>query len=178
MPFVSSEYYRPGSSEGRAIKATCPPDPSFWVIDREDVVVGTRVRSWDSNIIKIDMTFEIPQGNSVRLLSQTLTVTTSGGGTLQGELSGSVKASHRRIRKIEPGEILQGGSRSLFGAGYSPYFRIFNSLYWYSASLDVNQPDQLTIRFPSFLVNGVEQSLPVINFTPNTDFRLLESLNC
>ena len=176
VPFVTSEYYRPHSVEGRSTEATCPPDPAFWLIERGGVVVGTRIK--DGKRTKIDMTFEIPEGKNVRLLSQTLTATTSSGSTLQGELSGRVMPSHGRSRSIPAGELLTGGNRGLFGPGYSPYFRIFHNLYWFSASLDISHPDHLAVRFPSFLVNGVEESVPVINFTLDTDFRVLESLNC
>lgn len=177
VPLVSSEYYRPHSAEGRATKATCPPDPSFWLIDRDGVVVGTRVR-YANMSIKIDMTFEVPKGEEVRLLSQTLTATTSSGQSLQGNLAGSVMPSYGRTRKIVPGETLKGGNRVLFGPGYSPYFRIFHNLYWFSASLDINHPDQIAVRFPLFLVNNVEESLPVINFTLDTEFHVLDAINC
>jgi len=176
VPFVTSEYYRPHSVEGRSTEATCPPDPAFWLIERGGVVVGTRIN--DGKHTKIDMTFEIPEGKNVRLLCQMLTVTTSSGKTLQGELTGRVMPSHGRSQKVSAGELLIGGDRGLFGPGYSPYFRIFHNLYWFSVSLDIRHPDQLAVRFPSFLVNGVEESLPVINFILDTDFRVLESLNC
>ena len=86
--------------------------------------------------------------------------------------------SYGRTRKIVPGEILKGGNRVLFGPGYSLYFRIFHNLYWFSASLDINHPDQIAVRFPLFLVNGVEESLPVINFTLDTEFHVLDAINC
>lgn len=121
---------------------------------------------------------EIPQGKNVRLLSQTLTVTTSSGGTLQAELSGSTMVTHGHIREVKPGEVLTGGNRGLFGPGFYPYSRIYHNRYWFSASLDINQPGQIAIRFLPFLVNGVEQSLPVINFTLDTEHRFLEALNC
>jgi hypothetical protein len=176
-PFVTTPYYRPQAVEGRTTEATCPGVSSIWLFERDGVVVGSRATKHNDGL-SIHMTFEVSEGNSAKLLSQSVEVVTPDGMVRKGLLSGSVMVSHGRTREIEAGELLKGASRSLFGAGYAPYYRIRNELYWFTASVDVANPEEFVVRLPPFIVNGVEQSVPEIVFRSDSEFHWIESLNC
>jgi hypothetical protein len=178
VPFVTLPYYRPQAVEGRIAEANCPPAKSVWLFERDGIVVGARAEKRGDGM-SIHMYFDVPAGKSAKLLSPNVEATTPDGTVWKGELSGSVMVSHGRTRKLEPGELLTGASRGLFGAGYSPYVGATrNELYSFTACVNASHAEELVVRLPPFLVNGVEQSVPEIVFRSDSEFHWIMPLNC
>lgn len=177
VPFHTDVYHRPSAAEGHVIRANCPPVPSFWLIERDGVLVGTRVRKWGAETT-IELTFEIPEGKNVTMLSHTISVVTPNGTARKLDLSGNVMEIHGRSQTVQLGDLLTGGRKSLFGPGFLPYANVRNKVYWFSASFAAEIPDQLTVHFPSFLVDGAERAIPDVNFSQDSEFHWITSLNC
>jgi len=169
VPYAPISYYEPDAGgRGRLVTATCPPGEKFLRLYVSGVKVGVRAEEW-----RISMTFEIPEGKEVRLLSDAIEVVRASGKRKQLRIEGG---------DFTLGETMHGAKRRRFKDPV-PYSGISNKIYWLGVQFEESlgyglDLDNAVIHFPPFEIDGKQKSLPEITITKVKKGVWFYPLNC
>ena len=169
VPYWLVSYYEPDAGgRGKLVSATCPPEEKFLRLYVSGVKVGVRAEEW-----RISMTFDIPEGKEVRLLSDVIELVLASGKREQLRIGGG---------GFTLGETMHGAKKREFKDPH-PYPGISNKIYWLGVQFEESlgyglDLDNAVIHFPPFEIDGKQKSLPEITITKVKKGVWFYPLNC
>jgi hypothetical protein len=160
-------------------RASLAPGPRHGVggdilFERETVRIGARVL-WDGTHLRVDMTFEVPEGVTVLLPDTGITARTPDGSTWTGRLSGSVLVGLGQRREVGAGETFSGGPRRL--GSYSSYSGVRDQVVWFSTRIAASPFAWIEVTLPPFSLGDRDCSIPPITFVREEHTKAFEPVN-
>lgn len=174
---MSVSFYRPDAVHGKVVKAWCPPVHSIILFEVHEVVVGFEVSSSQENRVLVTMTLEIPEKNSVQLIDHSVEILSSTQARLRGDLSGRVWVSAGRTGEISLRTPMHGKTEKSLFDQITRYGKTKHAYYFLRAEIAAVPFENLSLKPPRFLVNGMQVDLPVISFSRINE-SYIGSLNC
>lgn len=174
---ITTTFYRPDSDTGKVVKAWCPPVHSFLLIETHDVIVGFKVSSIDKGRMLATITFEIPENHHVKMIDHFVEINGLNQISSKGELSAHTWVAAGRTEKIAIDRPMQGYTKKRIIGQTTLYGKTEHAYFFLHAEIDAAPSERISLKPPSFEVDGVRIELPVIEFT-KTEETFAGSLNC
>lgn len=160
--------YRPSAPGGELLQLHCPPQPRSVIrFARDGVLISAYATYVSSDEILVKATFEVPQGETVRLLDAGVEVAIAGQMYFGRQFPGERKVFQRGASR--------GGDEAAPLGG--PLQRDKFKTFWFAASVSAPHADVFTLKLPRFTVNGTQVDLPQITFSRHTEF-YIAPMNC
>jgi hypothetical protein len=150
------------------------------LFDQDGVVVGARVSWWEEQL-SISMTFEVPEGRTVNLLSGLVEVQGPEGVVASGDLTGYLKVGMGATTDFPPDLPLVGKTQRWRVRPFKQvthYGTTNRAFFWFSTTIGIPESNRFAVALPAFKINGVELELPEIEFRLDTEFHWVYPLNC
>src|SRR5262245_1983919 len=174
---IHASFIQPQAPGGTITNRRCPPRPEVLLFRRDGVVAAVLLNDAGSGRRSVLLTFEVPRGQTVRLLGTSLAVRTGRGAEAVGRLTGVWEGSKNRSGDVRPESLMVGGTERWRIGTQTPYGSTRHEFFRFSAEFATELGDEFTAILPPVLVNGFSWNLPPVRFRRVRRW-LISPLNC
>jgi hypothetical protein len=174
---VTSPYYRPSADTGenvRAIKRQ-PRTDSVILFRHDGVIVGVNTllkskhHGFSESTLSVDISFEIPEGNEIRLVDKHVKVFAPLE-SWNSELLGRIWIAPGRTEIFPIEKMMIGKSDAVRFGTAQGYGNTKNATFFFSALiLKGAELETFELELPGFVINDFEVNEPIISFNLNEE---------
>ncbi|MGH3056153.1 MAG: hypothetical protein ACRDL7_14360, partial [Gaiellaceae bacterium] len=112
---------QPHAEGGRLKNRTCPPVPEFLLFRQDDVVAAVSTREAGPGRRDVLLSFEVPEGRTVRLVERDIEVITRTGERARSPLAGRFYGPNNQSGEIDPDSLMRGRTKRLRRGTFTGY---------------------------------------------------------
>ena len=161
---ILATFVQPQAPGGKLKNGLSGQYPEYITFKRDGVVAALHAKPAGSGGRAVEISFEVPAHQTVRLLGDSLEVTTSRGGPEQHALTGTWYGSGGRSLPVPPDSVMHGSTERLRYGTRTGYGLTKHELFVFSAKFTAAAGDTFTVDLPAVEVSGQPWSLPPVRF--------------
>jgi hypothetical protein len=175
---ITRPYYHPSAPDGtnvRAIKRE-PRTNSAILFEHQGVIIGintfykSKAHGYPTNQLHADISFEIPEGNTVQLVQHHIAVSAPRVDSWKSKVSGRVWTKPGRTEEFPRDATMVGRNKAWRWGTAQGYGNTKHATFFFSALLfEGFELKNLEIKIPTFLINNQEVELPIITLKLNSE---------
>lgn len=169
VPLLTHSGYLPEMQGGKLVRERCWGSPAI-EYQGHGVVLTSRIGTWQSNHLKLEVQFDIPPGLTVTPLEPVVVVSRAGAAGRPVAIDGISRNGNPSLPLLPAGPMT--GYALEIGRARPP------GHFWLYVSLDAINSPNFSVTLPPLDINGAAVTIPAIHFSTEERLQLAAPLQC
>ena len=170
VPILPHDEYVPEMTHGKIFVEGC------WGQKRveyqvDGIAMTARIIKWPPGLLKLEFMFDVPEGNTLELLSQDVRITSRTANTTNTTRIPGISLTENPSLPLEPMGAMVGRDIVIYGKRLPRHF-------WLFAPVEDIVSDEMRITLPTVKINGRAVTIPDIQFTRRVRIQLMAPVQC